>query len=70
MPAKCENIQDALKSLIAAFWITFSVCSVGVDGQEGKKNILLLTLFDKITNVTRGFISNILLANCYLYELL
>ncbi|XP_036930131.1 discoidin, CUB and LCCL domain-containing protein 1 isoform X1 [Acanthopagrus latus] len=35
MPAKCENIQDALKSLIAAFWITFSVCSVGVDGQEG-----------------------------------
>ncbi|XP_030250152.1 discoidin, CUB and LCCL domain-containing protein 1 isoform X2 [Sparus aurata] len=35
MPAKCENIQDAVKSLIAAFWITFSVCSVGVDGQEG-----------------------------------
>ncbi|XP_073342036.1 discoidin, CUB and LCCL domain-containing protein 1 isoform X2 [Pagrus major] len=35
MPAKCENIQDAVKSLVAAFWITFSVCSVGVDGQEG-----------------------------------
>ncbi|XP_076594012.1 discoidin, CUB and LCCL domain-containing protein 1 isoform X1 [Chaetodon auriga] len=35
MLAKCENIRDAVKSLIAGFWITFSVCSVGVHGQEG-----------------------------------
>ncbi|TKS81881.1 Discoidin, CUB and LCCL domain-containing protein 1 [Collichthys lucidus] len=35
MLTKCENIRDAVKSLIAGFWITFSVCSVGVHGQEG-----------------------------------
>ncbi|KAF3839941.1 hypothetical protein F7725_018658 [Dissostichus mawsoni] len=35
MLVKCENIRDAVKSLIAGFWITFSVCSVGVHGQEG-----------------------------------
>ncbi|KAM9353411.1 discoidin, CUB and LCCL domain-containing protein 1 [Symphorus nematophorus] len=35
MLAQCENIRDAVKSLITAFWITFSVCSVGVHGQEG-----------------------------------
>ncbi|XP_029307277.1 discoidin, CUB and LCCL domain-containing protein 1 isoform X2 [Cottoperca gobio] len=35
MLAKCENIRDAVKSLITGFWITFSVCSVGVHGQEG-----------------------------------
>jgi len=37
MLVKCENIRDAVKSLIAGFWITFSVCSVGVHGQEGEK---------------------------------
>ncbi|XP_042346069.1 discoidin, CUB and LCCL domain-containing protein 1 isoform X2 [Plectropomus leopardus] len=35
MLTKCENIRDAVKSLIAGFWITFSFCSVGVQGQEG-----------------------------------
>ncbi|KAK5862506.1 hypothetical protein PBY51_017895 [Eleginops maclovinus] len=35
MLANCENIRDAVKSVIAGFWITFSVCSVGVHGQEG-----------------------------------
>uniref|UniRef100_UPI0037E72EBC discoidin, CUB and LCCL domain-containing protein 1 isoform X2 n=1 Tax=Semicossyphus pulcher TaxID=241346 RepID=UPI0037E72EBC len=35
MLAKWENIRDAVKSLIAGFWITFSVCSFGVHGQEG-----------------------------------
>ncbi|CAK6976203.1 discoidin%2C CUB and LCCL domain-containing protein 1 [Scomber scombrus] len=35
MLAKCKNIGDAVKSLIAGFWITFSVYSVGVHGQEG-----------------------------------
>ncbi|XP_049903036.1 discoidin, CUB and LCCL domain-containing protein 1 isoform X3 [Epinephelus moara] len=35
MLAKCKNIRDAVKSLVAGFWITFSVCSVGVHGQEG-----------------------------------
>ncbi|XP_040900891.1 discoidin, CUB and LCCL domain-containing protein 1 isoform X2 [Toxotes jaculatrix] len=35
MLAKCENIGDAVKSLITGFWITFSVCSVVVRGQEG-----------------------------------
>ncbi|KAM7382699.1 hypothetical protein PAMP_002418 [Pampus punctatissimus] len=35
MRAKCENIGDAVKSLVAGFWITFSVCSVAVHGQEG-----------------------------------
>ncbi|KAL3060467.1 hypothetical protein OYC64_014926 [Pagothenia borchgrevinki] len=35
MLVKCENIRDAVKSLIAGFWITFSVCSVCVHGQEG-----------------------------------
>ncbi|TNN76229.1 Discoidin, CUB and LCCL domain-containing protein 1 [Liparis tanakae] len=36
MLSKSENIRDAVKSLFAVFWITFSVCSGGVDGQEGK----------------------------------
>nr|XP_046254871.1 discoidin, CUB and LCCL domain-containing protein 1 isoform X2 [Scatophagus argus] len=35
MLVKCENIRDAVKSLITAFWFTFSVCSVSVHGQEG-----------------------------------
>ncbi|XP_059194457.1 discoidin, CUB and LCCL domain-containing protein 1 isoform X2 [Centropristis striata] len=35
MLAKYENILDAVKSLIAGFWITLSVFSVGVHGQEG-----------------------------------
>ncbi|XP_072250577.1 discoidin, CUB and LCCL domain-containing protein 1 [Leuresthes tenuis] len=35
MLTKCENVGDAVKSLFAGFWITFSVCSVGVHGQEG-----------------------------------
>ncbi|XP_056300344.1 discoidin, CUB and LCCL domain-containing protein 1 isoform X2 [Pseudoliparis swirei] len=35
MLSKSENIRDAVKSLFAVFWITFSVCSGGVDGQEG-----------------------------------
>ncbi|XP_068591458.1 discoidin, CUB and LCCL domain-containing protein 1 isoform X1 [Cebidichthys violaceus] len=35
MLSKCENIRDAVKSLITAFWITYSLFSVGVDGQEG-----------------------------------
>ncbi|XP_034552817.1 discoidin, CUB and LCCL domain-containing protein 1 isoform X2 [Notolabrus celidotus] len=35
MLAKCENIRDAVKSLVAGFWIFFSVCSIGVHGQEG-----------------------------------
>ncbi|KAM7420505.1 hypothetical protein PAMA_014967 [Pampus argenteus] len=35
MRAKCENIGDAVKSLVAGFWITYSVCSVAVHGQEG-----------------------------------
>ncbi|XP_047454712.1 discoidin, CUB and LCCL domain-containing protein 1 isoform X2 [Mugil cephalus] len=35
MLAKCETIGDAVKSLVAGFWITVSVCSVGVRGQEG-----------------------------------
>ncbi|XP_041649156.1 discoidin, CUB and LCCL domain-containing protein 1 [Cheilinus undulatus] len=35
MLAKYENIRDAVKSLIAGFWITYSFCSVGVRGQEG-----------------------------------
>ncbi|XP_032374210.1 discoidin, CUB and LCCL domain-containing protein 1 isoform X2 [Etheostoma spectabile] len=35
MLAKCENIRNAVKSLITGFWITLSVCSVGVHGQEG-----------------------------------
>lgn len=36
MLTKCKNIGDTVKSLIAGFWITFSVYSVGVHGQEGK----------------------------------
>ncbi|XP_038567704.1 discoidin, CUB and LCCL domain-containing protein 1 isoform X1 [Micropterus salmoides] len=35
MLAKCENIRDAVKSLVTGFWITFSICSVGVRSQEG-----------------------------------
>ncbi|KAL6109020.1 uncharacterized protein ACO6RY_12238 [Pungitius sinensis] len=35
MLSKCENIRDALKSLVTVLWITFSVFSVAVDGQEG-----------------------------------
>ncbi|XP_068999193.1 discoidin, CUB and LCCL domain-containing protein 1 isoform X1 [Embiotoca jacksoni] len=35
MLAKCQHIGKAVKSLITGFWITFSVCSVGVHGQEG-----------------------------------
>ncbi|XP_061572502.1 discoidin, CUB and LCCL domain-containing protein 1 [Cololabis saira] len=35
MLVKCENIGDALRSLIAGVWITFNVCVVGVHGQEG-----------------------------------
>lgn len=37
MPTKCEIIHDAVKSHLAAFWIILSVSSVGVRGQEGKK---------------------------------
>ncbi|XP_044065387.1 discoidin, CUB and LCCL domain-containing protein 1 isoform X2 [Siniperca chuatsi] len=35
MLAKCENIRVAVKSFITGLWITFSVCTVGVHGQEG-----------------------------------
>ncbi|XP_017288762.1 discoidin, CUB and LCCL domain-containing protein 1 isoform X2 [Kryptolebias marmoratus] len=35
MLANCENIGSAVKPLLAAVWVTFSVCSVGVRGQEG-----------------------------------
>ncbi|XP_037641695.1 discoidin, CUB and LCCL domain-containing protein 1 isoform X7 [Sebastes umbrosus] len=35
MLGKCENIRDAVKSVITVFWITFSVCSGGVNSQEG-----------------------------------
>lgn len=35
MLTKCQNIRDAVKSLVTGFWITFSVCSIGVHGQEG-----------------------------------
>ncbi|XP_039974007.1 discoidin, CUB and LCCL domain-containing protein 1 isoform X2 [Xiphias gladius] len=35
MPATCEKIGDAVKSVITVFWITYSVCSVLVHGQEG-----------------------------------
>ncbi|XP_030604869.1 discoidin, CUB and LCCL domain-containing protein 1 isoform X2 [Archocentrus centrarchus] len=35
MLAKCVNIEHAVNSLIAGFWITLSVCSVCVRGQEG-----------------------------------
>ncbi|KAI3360904.1 hypothetical protein L3Q82_013110 [Scortum barcoo] len=35
MLAKCENIRDAVRAFIAGLWITFSVCSAGVRGQEG-----------------------------------
>ncbi|XP_023275569.1 discoidin, CUB and LCCL domain-containing protein 1-like [Seriola lalandi dorsalis] len=35
MLVKCENIGDAVKSLITGFWFTFSVCSLVVHGQEG-----------------------------------
>ncbi|KAF3691755.1 Discoidin, CUB and LCCL domain-containing protein 1 Precursor [Channa argus] len=35
MPVKCEHFGHVVKSLIAGFWITFSVYSVGVHGQEG-----------------------------------
>lgn len=47
MLGKCENILDAVKSVVAALWITFSVCSVSVRGQEGKKNTMLLTLLTR-----------------------
>ncbi len=55
MLAKCENIRDAVKALITGFWITFGVCSVGVHGQEGKKNPIFVDAFDKIKKVTREF---------------
>ncbi|KAM9724129.1 discoidin, CUB and LCCL domain-containing protein 1 isoform 2-T2 [Menidia menidia] len=35
MLAKCENVENAVKSLLTCFLVTFSVCSVGVYGQEG-----------------------------------
>ncbi|XP_060906879.1 discoidin, CUB and LCCL domain-containing protein 1 isoform X2 [Labrus mixtus] len=35
MLGKYENIWDAVKSFVAGFWITISVCSVCVHGQEG-----------------------------------
>lgn len=35
MLIKCETIWDTVKSLLPAVWITFSVCSVAVRGQEG-----------------------------------
>ncbi|XP_071757746.1 discoidin, CUB and LCCL domain-containing protein 1 isoform X2 [Centroberyx gerrardi] len=35
MLAKPENIGDAVKSLVASLWITVSVCSLTVHGQEG-----------------------------------
>lgn len=41
MLTKCENIGDAVKSLITGLWITFSVCSIVVRGQEGKKKPIL-----------------------------
>lgn len=36
MLVKCKNIGDAVKTLITGFWITVSVCSVCVYGQDGK----------------------------------
>lgn len=48
MLAKCEIIGDAVKSLIAGLWITFSVCSVGVHGQEGKIKTYFVDAIDKI----------------------
>ncbi|XP_074538880.1 discoidin, CUB and LCCL domain-containing protein 1 [Halichoeres trimaculatus] len=35
MLTKCQNIRDAVKSLVGGFWIILSVCSIGVHGQEG-----------------------------------
>uniref|UniRef100_A0A1A7XFX1 Discoidin, CUB and LCCL domain containing 1 n=1 Tax=Iconisemion striatum TaxID=60296 RepID=A0A1A7XFX1_9TELE len=35
MLGKCKNIGDVVKSLITGFWITVSVCSVGICGQKG-----------------------------------
>nr|XP_020511879.1 discoidin, CUB and LCCL domain-containing protein 1-like isoform X1 [Labrus bergylta] len=35
MLGKYENIWDAVKSFLAGFWITISVCSVCVHGQQG-----------------------------------
>ena len=52
MLAKSENIGDAVKSLIAGFWIIFSVCYVGVHGQEGKIKLYFVDVFDKIHIVT------------------
>ncbi|KAM9310617.1 discoidin, CUB and LCCL domain-containing protein 1 isoform 2-T2 [Pholidichthys leucotaenia] len=35
MLGKCENIGHAVKSVVTGFWVTFSVFSVCVRGQEG-----------------------------------
>ncbi|XP_029929230.1 discoidin, CUB and LCCL domain-containing protein 1 [Myripristis murdjan] len=35
MLAKCGNIGDAVKSLVASLWITVTVCSLTAHGQEG-----------------------------------
>lgn len=58
MLAKWENIRDAVKSFNSAFWITVSVCCVGVHGQEGKKNSFI-DAFDKIKNVTRVYFKHL-----------
>ena len=36
MLAEPVNRRDAVKPLAAALWVTLSVCSVGVGGQDGK----------------------------------
>ncbi|XP_015804448.3 discoidin, CUB and LCCL domain-containing protein 1 [Nothobranchius furzeri] len=35
MLGKCRNIRHEVKSFISGFWITVSVCSVGIYGQKG-----------------------------------
>lgn len=60
MLGKSKNIEDGVKFLFASFWMTFSVCLVGVRCQEGKeknKNIFFLDAPGKIIDcdVTLNF---------------
>lgn len=45
MLAKRKNRRDAVKPLAAALWVTLSVCSVGVRGQDGKKKTRFFFFF-------------------------
>lgn len=64
MRLKCENIRDAVKSLVAAVWVTFSVCSLGVHGQEGKKNTHFYEAFDEISYVTLIYLATSFPGSC------